>query len=98
VNAERRASDLGNCIRQGPAGSRISGHGARTHLPPRNSGGPIFTRGSTRPRNKTQPTKVSVKGFIASVENATRRDDAKALLKLFDTIDNGSGEQLTILR
>jgi hypothetical protein len=32
---------------------------------------------------KTKPTKVSVHKFIASVENDTRRADAKALLKVF---------------
>ena len=32
---------------------------------------------------KTKPTKVSVKDFIASVDNDTRREDAKTLLKLF---------------
>jgi hypothetical protein len=33
---------------------------------------------------KTKPTKISVAGFIASVENDTRREDARALLKLFE--------------
>jgi hypothetical protein len=32
---------------------------------------------------KTKPTKISVPDFIASVENEGRREDAKALLKLF---------------
>ena len=32
---------------------------------------------------KTKPTKVSVKDFIAAVDNETRRADAQALLKLF---------------
>jgi hypothetical protein len=32
---------------------------------------------------KTKPTKVSVKDFIAAVDNDTRRADAKTLLKLF---------------
>ena len=32
---------------------------------------------------KTAPTKVSVAAFIDSVENETRRGDAKVLLKLF---------------
>jgi hypothetical protein len=32
---------------------------------------------------KTKPTKVSVKDFIAKVENETRRQDAEVLLKLF---------------
>jgi Domain of unknown function (DU1801) len=31
---------------------------------------------------KTKPTKVSVSSFIAAVENDTRREDAKTLLKL----------------
>jgi hypothetical protein len=33
---------------------------------------------------KTKPTKVSVRGFIAAVENETRRHDARTLLKLFE--------------
>lgn len=33
---------------------------------------------------KTKPTKVSVKDFIAAVENDTRREDARTLLKLFE--------------
>jgi hypothetical protein len=36
--------------------------------------------------NKTKITKVSVQQFIADVENDTRRDDAKALLKLFKKV------------
>lgn len=32
---------------------------------------------------KTKPTKVSVKDFIAAVDNDTRRADANTLLKLF---------------
>lgn len=32
---------------------------------------------------KTKPTKVSVQSFIATVDNDTRRADAKVLLKLF---------------
>lgn len=32
---------------------------------------------------KTKPTKVSVKDFVAAVDNDTRRADAKTLLKLF---------------
>jgi hypothetical protein len=32
---------------------------------------------------KTKPSNVSVKDFIAGVENETRREDAKTLLKLF---------------
>ena len=35
---------------------------------------------------KTKPTKVSVKDFIAAVDNDTRRGDAKTLLKLFAKI------------
>jgi len=34
--------------------------------------------------NKTKPTKISVKDFIASVENDVRREDARTLLKLFE--------------
>ena len=33
---------------------------------------------------KTKATKTSVKDFIAAVENDTRREDAKTLLKLFE--------------
>jgi len=33
--------------------------------------------------NKTRPTNVSVSDFIASIDNDTRRGDAKALQKLF---------------
>ena len=33
---------------------------------------------------KTKVTKVSVKDFIAKVENETRRKDAVTLLKLFN--------------
>jgi hypothetical protein len=33
---------------------------------------------------KTKPTTVSVKSFIEGVENETRREDAKTLLKLFE--------------
>ncbi len=33
---------------------------------------------------KTLPTKASVEGFIATVQNDTRRADAKALLSLFE--------------
>jgi hypothetical protein len=35
---------------------------------------------------KTKPTKASVKDFIAQVENATRREDAETLLKLFERV------------
>jgi len=34
---------------------------------------------------KTKPTKVNVNEFISSVENDTRRADAKILLKVFQT-------------
>ena len=34
--------------------------------------------------NKTKPTKVRVTKFIAAVENDTRREDARTLLKLFE--------------
>lgn len=33
---------------------------------------------------KTKPTKISVRDFIAAIDNDTRRDDARALLKLFE--------------
>jgi hypothetical protein len=33
---------------------------------------------------KTRPTKISVRTLIAAVENDTRRQDAKTLLKLFE--------------
>lgn len=33
---------------------------------------------------KTKPTKISVKSFISAVENETRREDAKTLLRLFE--------------
>lgn len=35
---------------------------------------------------KTKPTTVSVKDFIAAVENDTRRADAQTLLKLFEKV------------
>jgi hypothetical protein len=35
---------------------------------------------------KTKPTNISVKDFIAAVENDTRREDAKTLLKLFEKV------------
>lgn len=34
---------------------------------------------------KTKPTTVSVKSFIAAIENDTRREDALVLLKLFES-------------
>lgn len=33
---------------------------------------------------KTKPTKTSVRSFIAAIENDTRREDARLLLKLFE--------------
>jgi len=36
--------------------------------------------------NKTMPTKVSVRDFVNSVENETRRKDAKALMKIFKEV------------
>ncbi len=33
---------------------------------------------------KTKPTKINVRDFIAGIENDTRREDAKKLLKLFE--------------
>ena len=36
--------------------------------------------------NKTMPTKVSVRDFVNSVENETRRRDAKALMKIFKDV------------
>lgn len=35
---------------------------------------------------KTKPTKASVRDFIAAVENDTRREDARVLLKLFEKV------------
>ena len=37
-------------------------------------------------KNKTQPTKVSVKDFLAGVENDTRRKDGETLVKLMQKI------------
>jgi hypothetical protein len=37
-------------------------------------------------KNKTKPTKVSVQKFVAAIGNDTRREDAKALLKLFKKV------------
>ncbi|MEO8460604.1 MAG: DUF1801 domain-containing protein [Dokdonella sp.] len=34
--------------------------------------------------NKTKPTAISVKDFIAGIENDARREDAKTLLKVFE--------------
>jgi hypothetical protein len=39
--------------------------------------------GRAMAETKTKPTKVSVKDFIAAVDNDTRRVDAQTLLKLF---------------
>jgi hypothetical protein len=39
--------------------------------------------GRAMAETKTKPTKVSVKDFIAAVDNDTRRADAQTLLKLF---------------
>lgn len=36
--------------------------------------------------NKTAPTEASVKSFIASVDNARRREDAETLLALFKKV------------
>jgi hypothetical protein len=33
---------------------------------------------------KTKPTKISVRSFIAAIDNDARREDAKLLLKLFE--------------
>jgi hypothetical protein len=35
---------------------------------------------------KTKPTSVSIRSFVAAVENETRQQDAKALLKLFGKV------------
>jgi Domain of unknown function (DU1801) len=43
--------------------------------------------------NKTKPTKVSVAAFIESIEDATRRADAKSLVKL---MQKASGEKPTM--
>jgi Domain of unknown function (DU1801) len=40
-------------------------------------------KSKTKSKLKTKPTKTSVRDFIASVENDTRREDAKTLLDLF---------------
>jgi hypothetical protein len=37
---------------------------------------------STKPQNKTQATKASVKDFIAVITNETRRKDAETLVRL----------------
>jgi hypothetical protein len=36
-------------------------------------------------QTKTKPTKVSVRDFIAGIENEIRREDARTLLKLFES-------------
>src|SRR5262249_42928249 len=43
----------------------------------------IIDKGSIMAENKTKPTTISVKDFVAAVENDVRREDAKTLLKLF---------------
>jgi len=35
-----------------------------------------------RAKNKTQPTRASVKDFLAGVDNARRRQDAQVVLKI----------------
>jgi hypothetical protein len=40
------------------------------------------TKSGTKSRNKTVPTAVSIDAFIATVDNDTRRADAKVLVKL----------------
>ena len=37
-------------------------------------------------KTKTKPTKVSVSSFITAVENETRREDAKILVRLFQKV------------
>ena len=37
-------------------------------------------------KTKTKPTKVSVRDFIAAVENDTRREDARTLLKVLEHV------------
>lgn len=41
---------------------------------------------------KTKPTTVSVKAFIAAVENDTRRADAQTLLKLFEKVSGAKAK------
>jgi hypothetical protein len=43
---------------------------------------------------KTKPTKMSVSKFIAAVENDTRREDAKTLLKLFTEVTGWKSQML----
>lgn len=43
---------------------------------------------------KTKPTKVSVKRFIANVQNSTRRKDAEVLLKLFKEVTGWKAQML----
>lgn len=40
-------------------------------------------KAKSKSKNKTVPTQVSVNDFIDKVDNQTRREDAKALLKMF---------------
>jgi hypothetical protein len=44
--------------------------------------------------NKTKPTKVSVSKFIAAVDNETRREDAKKLLKIFSAVTGWKAQML----
>jgi hypothetical protein len=44
--------------------------------------------------NKTKPTKVSVTRFISSVDNETRREHAKILLKLFSNVTGWKAQML----
>ena len=48
---------------------------------------------SSRNTNKTVATKASVARFIASVENATRRDDARVLTRMMEEV---TGEKPTL--
>jgi len=43
---------------------------------------------------KTKPTKVNVSKFIAAVENDTRREDARTLLKLFEEATGWKSQML----
>lgn len=43
---------------------------------------------------KTKPTKASVRDFIASVPNDTRRSDARTLLKLFAEVTGWKAQML----
>jgi len=39
-----------------------------------------------RAKNKTQPTRASVKDFLAGVDNARRRQDAQVVLKIMKKV------------